>query len=78
MVKVKNCDNLIVRCNKCGGYDMQMFLLQIASRMMGLLAGVKVRVIRFAPLGDPMQIEIRGYSLALRKLEADNIIVEVV
>ncbi|MBO5712077.1 MAG: ferrous iron transport protein A [Acholeplasmatales bacterium] len=45
---------------------------------MGLLAGVKVRVIRFAPLGDPMQIEIRGYSLALRKLEADNIIVEVV
>ena len=40
LVKVKNCDNLIVRCNKCGGYDMQMFLLQIASRMMGLLAGV--------------------------------------
>ena len=44
---------------------------------MGLLAGVEVKVIRFAPLFDPMQIEIRGYNLALRKHEASQILVEV-
>lgn len=44
---------------------------------MGLIAGVDITVVRFAPLGDPMQIEIRGYQLALRKHEANDIIVEV-
>lgn len=44
---------------------------------MGVFPGVEVKLVRFAPMGDPMQIEIRGYMLALRKHEAQSIIVEV-
>ena len=37
---------------------------------MGVTPGEKVEVIRFAPLGDPMEIRIRGYLLSIRKQEA--------
>lgn len=43
---------------------------------MGVVAGTPVRVIRFAPLGDPMEIELHGYSLSLRKLEASSVEVQ--
>ena len=44
---------------------------------MGLTPGEKVEVIRYAPLGDPVEIKIRGYCLSLRKAEADLIMVTV-
>ena len=37
---------------------------------MGLTPGVEVKVLRYAPLGDPIEIMVRGYTLALRKNEA--------
>ena len=37
---------------------------------MGVTPGEKVKVIRFAPLGDPVEIRIRGYLLSMRKEEA--------
>ena len=37
---------------------------------MGLLEGTAVWILRVAPLGDPMQIELNGFTLALRKSEA--------
>jgi Fe2+ transport system protein FeoA len=40
---------------------------------MGLTPGVSVRVARFAPLGDPMDVELRGYHLTLRKNEAKQV-----
>ena len=40
---------------------------------MGVVPGVSVKMIKSAPFGDPMEIRIRGYSLALRKSEADTI-----
>ena len=40
---------------------------------MGLLVGTPVELIRFAPLGDPLEIKVRGYHLTLRKHEADQI-----
>ena len=43
---------------------------------MGMVPGVEVEVIKFAPLGDPMEIRLRGYSLTLRLSEAENITVE--
>ncbi len=43
---------------------------------MGITPGCEVKVIRTAPLGDPMQIMIRGFQLCLRKAEAASIIVE--
>lgn len=42
---------------------------------MGLLVGTKVEVVRFAPLGDPVEIKVRGYNLTLRKSEAEQILV---
>ncbi len=43
---------------------------------LGLVAGTKVLVKRFAPLGDPMEILVRGYSLSLRKQDASKIVVK--
>lgn len=40
---------------------------------LGIVKGTKVKVVRKAPLGDPVEIEIRDYNLTLRKLEAENI-----
>lgn len=40
---------------------------------MGLTTGAEVELIRFAPLGDPIEIEVRGYRLSLRKREARGI-----
>ncbi len=45
-------------------------------REMGLLPGTAVTLVRTAPLGDPIEIKIRGYNLTLRKSEADHVIVE--
>lgn len=42
---------------------------------MGLLIGTPVELVRFAPLGDPVEIKIRGYNLTLRKHEAEQILV---
>ena len=43
---------------------------------MGLLVGTTVELVRFAPLGDPVEIKVRGYHLTLRKHEADLILVQ--
>ncbi len=43
---------------------------------MGVTKGVEVLVRRVAPLGDPIEVTVRGYELSLRKDEAANIIVE--
>ncbi len=40
---------------------------------MGVVPGVSVRVIKSAPFGDPLEIRVRGYNLAMRKSEADSI-----
>jgi Fe2+ transport system protein FeoA len=42
---------------------------------MGLLVGTSVELVRFAPLGDPVEIKVRGYHLTLRKHEAEQILV---
>ena len=40
---------------------------------MGITRGTKVEVVRFAPLGDPIDIKVRGYHLSLRRQEAEVI-----
>jgi len=45
-------------------------------REMGLLVGTEVTHVRCAPLGDPMEIKVRGYHLTLRKSEASLVTVE--
>ena len=43
---------------------------------MGLTRGVEVTVRKVAPLGDPVEITVRGYELSIRKADADMIEVE--
>ncbi len=43
---------------------------------MGLTPGTEFTVTRFAPLGDPVEIKIRGFSLSLRKNEATVLLIE--
>ncbi len=45
---------------------------------MGLTPGVKVKIVRVAPLGDPLDIVVRGYNLSIRKNEASLVIVREV
>ncbi|MBE9513841.1 MAG: ferrous iron transport protein A [Chloroflexi bacterium] len=44
---------------------------------MGLVSGSEVEVERVAPLGDPIEVRIKGYHLSLRKEEASDIQVEM-
>ena len=43
---------------------------------LGLTPGVQIEVLRYAPLGDPLEIRVRGYCLSLRKHEAQGILVD--
>lgn len=44
---------------------------------MGVLVGEEVRVLKVAPMGDPIEVNIKSYNLSLRKKEAEGISVEV-
>lgn len=44
---------------------------------MGITRGVKVKIKKIAPMGDPIDIELRGYQLAIRKADLKLIEVEV-
>ena len=44
---------------------------------MGLLPGTQIRFVRRAPLGGPMELEMRGFHLSLRAQEAENIRIAV-
>ncbi|HPB74576.1 MAG TPA: ferrous iron transport protein A [Chromatiaceae bacterium] len=48
----------------CPGYRHRLLT-------MGLTPGTEILVTRLAPLGDPVEVEVRGYSLSLRKNEAE-------
>lgn len=43
---------------------------------MGITKGAEVSVRKVAPLGDPIEVTVRGYELSLRKSEAESILVE--
>ena len=43
---------------------------------MGITKGVEIYVRKVAPLGDPIEITVRGYELSLRKADAESIEVE--
>jgi ferrous iron transport protein A len=46
-------------------------------REMGVLPGVSITLVRTAPFGDPLEIQVRGYNLTLRKSDADHVLVEM-
>ena len=51
--------------------DLQQRLMEL-----GLTKGAECQIIRFAPLGDPVEVKVRGYHLSLRKSEAQGILVQ--
>ena len=53
--------------NKTKGAIKQRFM------DMGITKGIPVKVVKIAPLGDPIEIEIRGYNLSIRKDDAKKI-----
>ena len=53
-----------------GGDEISLRLLE-----MGLTPGVEVAVIGTAPLGDPIELQVRGYRLSLRRSEAQMVTV---
>ena len=42
---------------------------------MGITKGVDITVRKVAPLGDPLEVTVRGYELSLRKSEAEHVLV---
>jgi Fe2+ transport system protein FeoA len=59
---------------------MQVGDSELKNRLMtmGLIPGTKVKILRSAPLGDPIALGVRSYNLALRKADAEQIVVEQV
>ncbi|MCD6521669.1 ferrous iron transport protein A [Candidatus Calescamantes bacterium] len=53
-------------------------ILKRRLRDMGVIPGEIIEVVRIAPLGDPLEIKVKGYYLSLRKREAEKITVEKV
>ena len=57
------------------------FLTDTASKQrlvaMGITKGIEITMIKTAPLGDPLEVLVRGYQLSLRKTEASSIEVSV-
>jgi ferrous iron transport protein A len=43
---------------------------------LGLIRGTMLEVIRMAPLGDPLEVRLRGFTLTLRRAEAEHITVD--
>lgn len=56
--------------NFIGAHEIHLRLME-----MGLLPGTPIRCLRTAPFGDPLEVELRGYHLTLRKAEAATIAV---
>ena len=73
-VKIKNLvpgESAVIAGYESGSNYYRQKLLS-----MGLIKGTVVRLIKTAPLGDPVQMELRGFKLSLRKKEADVLILE--
>ncbi|OPX58532.1 MAG: ferrous iron transport protein A [Methanobacterium sp. PtaB.Bin024] len=64
-------ENGVIRAFK-GNSEVKKHLME-----MGLVRGSDVKVERVAPLGDPIEVKIKGYSLSLRKEEAKQIEIEI-
>lgn len=47
-------------------------------KSLGLVPGTEIEIQRHAPLGDPVQIFLRGFSLGIRKADAKNLMVQVI
>lgn len=70
-------DKLIAK-KSCKVTDIQTQNIEARRRIldMGITPNVEIKVIKLAPLGDPILIKLRGYDIGIRKSDAEGIIVE--
>lgn len=66
----KGVQGLVVRIDESAIHSLRLM-------EMGLVPGAPVRLVKAAPLGDPIQVCVRDYHLALRRSEAQSITVEL-
>jgi Fe2+ transport system protein FeoA len=59
-------------CQVCGAPDFRLRMME-----MGFVKGTEVKVVKYAPLYDPMQFELKGYHVSLRRDQADDIIMNI-
>jgi ferrous iron transport protein A len=59
-------------CQVQGSDDVALRLME-----MGLTPGVEIAVVGEAPLGDPLELEVRGYRLSVRRSEAQRVEVQL-
>lgn len=69
-------DLSIGECGKIIGFDKTGKAYRKRLLAMGLTPGTEFSVTRFAPMGDPVEIKLRGFALTLRKDEADILVIE--
>ena len=60
---------VVTRINGVGAVRRRLF-------DMGITPGAEITVRKVAPLGDPMELNVRGYELSVRKVEAEAVVVE--
>ena len=70
------CDLDLNSIAKVSGYSKAGKAFMNRLLAMGLTKGTELKVVRVAPLGDPIEINIRGFNLSLRKNEAEAVMVE--
>ncbi len=76
-MKVKLADLKDGQTAKVIGFDKGSKPYRQKLMAMGLVKGTEFSVTRVAPMGDPVEIEVRGFALSLRKTEANSLTVEV-
>ena len=59
---------------RCVNYEEKALYKHILD--MGLTPGTEITLVKTAPMGDPIELQVRGYSLTIRKEDAANIQVE--
>lgn len=70
-LKEIKCGETVVVTKLCGEGAVKRRIMD-----MGITKGTSLYIRKVAPLGDPIEITVRGYELSLRKADADNIQVE--
>lgn len=64
-------DLKVGECAEILGYEGKDPVYRTKLLAMGLTKGTEIKLMKVAPLGDPVEIVVRGYNLSLRKSEAD-------
>jgi Fe2+ transport system protein A len=77
MIMPKVTLNTLIPGERCVIERIESGTMSVRQRLleMGLTKGTNVELIRFAPMGDPIEISVRGYRLSLRRTEAESVIV---